>query len=247
MYVSVSTRCFSDLSFWDACRHIVDLEYDKIEIWMDAKGSHLSPEEVVGQPDTFIAKYREHTRLTPVAFSLSQDIDLESFKVLSRIAKQLRITQISLEASPLGTPFNAEIDRLKEYLRIGSQDGIRISISTKNGQLTEDPRTAAELCQATPGLGLTLDPSYYMTGPYQSVGYEPLYPYTYHVHLRDSTEKELQVRIGLGEIDYSRLISQLQRYKYQRSLSVELLPELMDPTHRAIELRKMRLLLESLL
>jgi hypothetical protein len=35
--------------------------------------------------------------------------------------------------------------------------------------------------------------------------------------------------------------------KYTRALSVEILPELVEPAARLIELRKMRLLLESLL
>jgi sugar phosphate isomerase/epimerase len=136
---------------------------------------------------------------------------------------------------------------LKEFLRIGSQDGIRISITTKSGQLTEDPRTAVELCQATPGLGLTLDPSYYICGPHREASYDQIFPYVYHMHLRDTTPEQIQVRIGLGEVDYSRIISQLNRYKYARALSVDLFPEMLPDNQRPIELRKMRLLLESLL
>ena len=247
MFVSASTRCFSDCTFWDACRQLVDLEYDKVEIWMDESGDHLKPSEVVANPEAFLARFRENTRLSPVAFCLASDVNERAFTVLSKISKQLRVTQITLEASPLGTPFNAEIDRLKGLIAIASQDGIRVSITTKTGKITEDPRTAVELCQSTPGLGLTLDPSYYMCGPHRGVSYEPLFAYTYHVHLRDSTPEQLQVRIGLGEVDYSRMVSQLERIDYKRALSVELLPELQDPAHRQIELRKMRLLLESLL
>jgi sugar phosphate isomerase/epimerase len=122
-----------------------------------------------------------------------------------------------------------------------------ISIKTKSGHLTEDPNTAIELCQAVPGLGLTLDPSYYVAGVRKAVDYDQVFPYVYHVHLRDTTPTQLQVPIGLGEIEYSRLITQLRRMKYMRALSVELLPELMEEATRPIEMRKMRLLLESLL
>ena len=69
----------------------------------------------------------------------------------------------------------------------------------------------------------------------------------YHVHLRDSSEKELQVQVGLGEIDYSRLIAQLQREGYNRALSVELIPSLTDASSRMLEMRKLRMLLDSLL
>jgi sugar phosphate isomerase/epimerase len=69
--------------------------------------------------------------------------------------------------------------------------------------------------------------------------------YVYHVHLRDSTRKELQVRVGKGDIEYGRLISQLRKVGYNRALTVHM-AELPDADHGG-ELRKMRLLLESLL
>jgi len=247
VFVAASTSCFSDVTFSEACHLLTDLEYDKIEIWLDESGNHLKPSVVTGDPEAFAALYRETTRLTPVAFCLGNDLSLDAFSKLSKLAKQMRVTQITLPASPMGTPFNSEIDRLKEFIAISSQDGIRLSITTKTGLLTADPHTAVELCQATPGLGLTLDPSYYICGPHRGVGYDQVFPYVYHVHLRDTTPDQIQVRIGLGEIDYSRLISQLNRVKYTRALSVNLYPELIEPDQRPIELRKMRLLMESLL
>ena len=247
MFVAASTSCFSDVSFTEACHLITDLEYDKIEIWLNESGDHLKPSVVAANPEAFFAEYRETTRLTPVAFCLASDVNAATFSALSKLAKQMRVTQLTIPASPLGTPFNTEIDRLKEFIRIGSQDGIRVSITTKTGQLTEDPHTAVELCQSTPGLGLTLDPSYYICGPHRGVGFDQVYPYVFHVQLRDTTPEQLQVRIGLGEIDYSRMISQLNRCKYSRALCVNLFPEMMDEIQRPIELRKMRLLLESLL
>jgi sugar phosphate isomerase/epimerase len=57
----------------------------------------------------------------------------------------------------------------------------------------------------------------------------------------------LQVPVGLGELDYARLITQLERVNFTRTLSVEIMPELMDVSGRGVELRKVRLLLESLL
>ena len=247
MFVAASTRCFRDVGFFEACHLLTDLEYDKVEIWFDEAGEHLKPSVVAADPEKFHTRYREETRLSPVAFHLGSDVDSTMFVGLSKLAKQMRITQITVPASPLGTPYNAEIDRLKALLLVASQDGIRVSIATKTGTLTEDPRTAVELCQATPGLGLTLDPSYYICGPHRNASIDQLFPYVYHVLLRDTTPEQIQVRIGLGEVDYSRLISQLNRSKYNRALSVDLFPELVDSVQRPIELRKMRLLLESLL
>ncbi|EDL58084.1 hypothetical protein PM8797T_18861 [Gimesia maris DSM 8797] len=245
VFVAASSRCFSDESFEVSCERLTDLEFDKIEIWMSEESDHLKPSEVVASPEDFYSRFREATRLTPIAFCLENDISPAGFKSLCKAAKMLRIAQITIPASPLGTPFNTEIDRLKALLEIASRDGIRLSIKTKTGQLTEDPRTATELCQSVKGLGLTLDPSYYTCGPFSNTSYDLVFPYVCHIHLRDSTADQIQVPVGLGEIDYSRLISMLERQEYHQFLSVELLPELLKDTDRALELRKLRMLLES--
>jgi sugar phosphate isomerase/epimerase len=247
VFVAASTRCFSDKSFAEACFLLDDLEYDKIELWLSEDSPQITPSQIIADPDGFCTRYREVTRLSPMAFCLEGDVKPADFAVLTRVAKQMRIAQITIPASKLGTPFNSEIDRLRGFLKIASQDGILISIKTKTGHLTEDPDTAIELCQAAPGLGLTLDPSYYVCGPHKNAAFDQVYPYVFHLHLRDSTPDQVQVPVGLGHIDYSRLVSQLERVKYTRALSVEVLPELCEPNARLIELRKMRLLLESLL
>tara|TARA_R110002111_G_scaffold262860_1_gene341918 strand:+ start:28064 stop:28855 length:792 start_codon:yes stop_codon:yes gene_type:complete len=245
VFVAASSRCFSDESFESSCERLTDLEFDKIEIWMDEGSDHLKPSEVANSPEEFVSRFREATRLTPIAFCLENDISPKNFQSLCKAAKLLRIAQITIPASPLGTPFNSEIDRLKQLLEIASRNGICLSIKTKTGQLTEDPRTATELCQSVKGLGLTLDPSYYTCGPYSSTSYDLVFPYVCHLHLRDSTRDQLQVPVGLGEIDYSRLISLLERQEYHQFLSVEILPALLGDVDRALELRKLRMLLES--
>src|SRR5262245_59520409 len=147
VFVSASTRCFSDKSLEEACFLLDDLEFDKIELWLDETQDQLKTSEVVRDPERFCIRFREATRLTPVAFCLESDIDPHSFQALTRVATQLIVAQITRPASRLGTPFNSEIDRLREFCRVASQDGIRVSIKTRVGHLTEDPDTAVELCE----------------------------------------------------------------------------------------------------
>jgi sugar phosphate isomerase/epimerase len=214
---------------------------------MDEARDHLKPSELVKDPDGFCLRFREASRLAPVAFCIDSELDPADFKVICRVAKQLKVAQITLAASKLGTPFNSEIDRLRDYLKIGSEDAIRVSIKTKTGHLTEDPNTAIELCQAAPGVGLTLDPSYFICGPHRNGNFDQVYPYVFHVHLRDTTTDSLQVPMGLGQVDYNRITSQLERVKYHGALSVEVLPELLEPEARLMELRKLHRYLDSLL
>jgi len=93
------------------------------------------------------------------------------------------------------------------------------------------------------GLGLTFDPSHYFCGPYRNKNTDKIMPYVFHVHLRDSKKDQLQVRVGQGEIEYSRLITSLQRVRYENALSIQIAP--MTDVDQRQELRKLRLLLDS--
>jgi len=69
--------------------------------------------------------------------------------------------------------------------------------------------------------------------------------YVYHVHLRDTNKKAFQVRVGQGDIEYGRIIGQLQKLKYNRALTVNIAEQ--EGVDHVGELRKLRLLLGSLL
>jgi L-ribulose-5-phosphate 3-epimerase UlaE len=65
------------------------------------------------------------------------------------------------------------------------------------------------------------------------------------VHLRDTKPDVAQVRIGQGNVEYNKLVTQLQRIGYKRALCAHMPP--LENVDQVGELRKMRLLLESLL
>ncbi len=247
VHVSATSRCLGDLDFLEACGLLADYGYTRIELWFDEESDHLKPSVVAADPEAFVTRYRAASRLTPVAFCFEQAVEPPTFLEIARLAKLMRVAQITIPSAPLGTPFNAEIERLQDLLAITSVDGIQLSIRTRIGHLTEDAHTAVELCQAVKGLGLSLDPSCYICGPHKDVAYDQVYPYVYHVFLRDTTPEAIQVQVGLGEVDYSRLISQLRRENYDRLLSVDFFPELFNDLDRRLELRTLRMLLESLL
>lgn len=248
MFVCASTRCFPEKTLEESCALLADLEFDKFEIWADDETSRLRPADIADAPEAFAAQLRDQTRLSPVSICLgSEAVTGDQFAGITKAAKLLSITQITVPASPLGTPFNAEIDRLKELVGLSRSEGVRVSLKTQSGTLTEDPRTAVELCQAVKGLGLTLDPSYYLGSPLGDQAWEMMLPHTYHVHLRDSTPADLQVQVGLGDLDYSHIISHLQRHRYTRALSVELFPDRIEADAIPLELRKLRMLLVTLL
>lgn len=249
MFIAASTGSYSDLEFDQACGQIADLGFDRLELTLatDVEIPGLTPGEIASDPEKAVLRVREASRLSLCALNITSDLDASLYPGLFKFAKLLKITQVTIPSLELGAPFNDETDRLKKLVILATQEGIRLSLKTQIGRLTEDPHTAVELCQAVKGLWLTLDPSHFACGPYRGQSYEMVYEYTSHVHLRDSTPDQLQVPVGLGEIDYSRIITQLKNFDYNRAFSVDLIPALAEKEARDLEMRRLRMLLESLL
>lgn len=249
MFVAASSRCFAHLPFEAAMRQLVDLEFSYVEIFIHEQDGPLKPSEVYANFDQTLQSVRQIHRLTPAAFSVDiqapEDQYYRQFAACCRLAKAAKVVTITVRASELGTPYNAEVERLRTMAGIATVEGVRVGLLTEAGRMTEDPATAAVLCDNVKGLGITLDPSHYHFGPKAGANYDNLFRYTYHTRLRDTSRERLQVRIGQGEVEYSRLIAQLARFQYNRALCIDIVPA--DDVDQLAELRKIRLLLESML
>ena len=250
MFVSASVGSFPSLARDEIFPILVDLEFSAVELPIHEEGqSWVTPAEVLANLEGALCTCRETKRLSVSALSVNQTMDCDSyyeqFAACCKLAKALKVVPLVVPAAELGTPFNAEIERLRELVRIASFEGCLVALKTQIGCMTEDPDTATVLCDNVKGLGLALDPSHYITGPWQGRDITKVMPYVYHVRLRDSTKSELNVRVGQGEVDYGKLLSQLAHVNYDRALTIDM-PPLDEQDHRA-ELRKLRLLLESLL
>jgi sugar phosphate isomerase/epimerase len=128
---------------------------------------------------------------------------------------------------------------------IASSEGVVVGLLTEAGRMTEKPETAVVFCDNVKGLAITLDPSHYICGPQSGANYEPVMKHTCHVRLRDTTKEQIQVRVGQGEVEYGKLVTHLNKFNYNRALCVDIAP--LAGVDQIAELRKMRLLLESLL
>ncbi len=74
----------------------------------------------------------------------------------------LRVVPITVRAAGLGTPFNEEVERLVQLVRIAALQGVKVCLLTEAGRMSHDPLTAATFCNYAKGLAITLDPSYYV-------------------------------------------------------------------------------------
>jgi sugar phosphate isomerase/epimerase len=247
--VAASTECYCRLSLIQAVDKIVDLEFTNIEIDVHESGNHLRPSQVTADLEEAIAVCRETHRANVVSYSVEIDANgdehYRQFAACCRLAKATKVVTLTVPSGELGTPFNQEVEHLQRLVAFAESEGVRVAIKSQVGRLSEDPNTVIVLCDNVPGLGVTLDPSHYICNPNGPKNFDRLLKYTYHVHLRDSTKTELQVRIGQGEVEYGRLVNMLNKVGYDRTLSVHV--GQMDGVDHMAEMRKMRLLLESLL
>ena len=249
MYVAASTGCFPELSFLDAIEALGDLEFSTVEIEMNDSTNQIPPKRVVEEFDEMLRLVRDTHRMDICGFYLKIDATGEEyyqrFEKICDLAKATKVVTLTIPSGEHGTPFNQEVEHLQRLAAIAYDRGVRIGMKSQVGCLSEDPDTVRNLCDYVPGVGLTLDPSHYLCSNNKNKNYEKLFKYVYHVHLRDSKRDQLQVRVGQGEIDYSRLIGQLLNAGYRQALSVEMTPQ--SDLDMRQELRTLRLLLDSLL
>jgi sugar phosphate isomerase/epimerase len=249
VFVAASTNCFADLSLSAALKRLTDLEYTYVEILVHESGGHIKPSEVLADRERAIQVCRQTHRMTPIAYSIDLDapepLYYQQFAACCKLAKATKVVTLTVRSAELGTPFNAEVERLRELAAIAAAEGVVVGLLTEAGRMTQDPDTAVVLCDAVKGLGITLDPSHYICGPHAGGNYEQVLKHVVHVRLRDTSKDKFQVRIGQGEVEYGRLVTQLNKFHYNRALCVDM-PAMPDVDHNA-EMRKMRLLLESLL
>lgn len=249
VFVCASTECFHQLPLREALDRLVDLEYSAVEVALFDGGNQLTPLYVATDLERSVAMCRDTNRLDLAAFDVQIDATGEEhyrrFTAICQLAKATKVVTLTVPSAELGTPFNEEVEHLRKLVAIAELHGTRVSIKSRVGRLSEDPDTVIVLCENVKGLGLTLDPTHYLCTPVKIKSTDKLMPYVFHVHLRDSTKSAPQVRIGQGELEYGKLIGQLRKMKYMRSLSVNVTE--MDGVDHSSEMRKMRLLLESLL
>ena len=249
MFVAASTDCFPGNSLPEVADIFADLEFTHMEIALREDGTSLAPSQLASEFERAVHMARRSHRLEVCSYDVHIEATgaefLEQFAAVCRLGKATKVVTLTVPSSELGTPFNEEVEQLQRMVDIADGEGVRVAIKQHVGRLSEDMDTVKVLCDNVKGLGLTLDPSHHLCGPQSNKSLDKIMPYVYHVHLRDSKKGKLQVRVGQGEIEYGKIIQQLSMVKYSHALSIQIEP--MEDTDQRAELRKLRLLLETLL
>lgn len=249
MFVAASTRCYTEMNIKDALGKLADLEFTASEIAIGKKSQISFFSDSEESIDNVAQLVRASRRIAPTSLFLDMEPDdpefMERFLFTVQIAKATKIVQITIKSSPLGTPYNAEVERLRDLARLAVHEGLILGLETERGRMSEDPDSLKSFCNSVQDLTITLDPSHFIYGYAKPKDYEPILGFTSHIRVRDTTKDKFQIQVGQGIQDYSRFVIQLEKVNYRGALCVDISrdPEL---DHDA-EMRKMRLLLESLL
>ena len=252
MYVACSTLGFSKHSLDDALRTIREMRFTKADLAIHAVGPHLTPAEVAADPGR-AAQVLKAANLPLAAIHLDTgDVTPPEarlhLRAVSRLARVSATPLLTVPGAAAGADFDAEVYRLTEWVKIAASEGVILTVETHSATITADPLGAAELCRRVPGLFLTLDPSHYQVGAHGAVNYDALFPLVRHTRLRDTgaTPEQFQVRIGQGLLEYGRLVSQLEKCRYDRALTVDYRDVADSAFPIEPEVRKLKYLLESL-
>lgn len=253
MDVACSTLCFTKEPLSEALRHIAELEFSRIDLAIAPDSPHVTPTEVVEDPGAIIERIRQGPSLSVTALTAKLDRQglepLAQLEAMAHLAKQLMAPLVVVEAAPSGTPIDQEAARLTIWERTAAEHGVVLALTTKTSSLTEDPDVCVELCQRVPGLGICLDPSHFLVGLKQGRSYDQVLPFVRHAHLRDSGRRldQIQVKVGRGEIEYGKIVNSLGRFDFKGALVVSIEDRIAVDMDVEAEVRKLRLLLESLI
>ncbi len=248
VFVAASTECWPGMELEEAIEVLIDLDFTAVEIAIHESGT-IKPSEILKDPDRAVQMLRHTHRLDISAYSLelesTGDQHYQDFEQFCRIAKTTKVVNITVPSGEHGTPFNEEVERLQKLVSIGESEGIRVSVRSQMGCLSDDPDTLMVLCNNVDGLGIALDPSVYICGNSKGKSLDKILKFVCNVLLRDSRPDAFQVSVGQGEIDYGKIVTQLERDKYDRALTVHMQP--MEGLDHRVEMRKIRRLLETLM
>ncbi len=133
----------------------------------------------------------------------------------------------------------AKIEVLRELVDYGQTRGVQVSLEN----LSESATDLARMVEAVPGLVLTLDIGHgqLLAETNTAPGIiERLGPFIGHVHVHDNrggngVKDDLHLPIGEGVIDYPGIMETLVKSGYDRTITLELEPEVLQASRETIQ------------
>jgi len=252
VFLICSTLCYARRPVAEALDRIAELEFAGVELGILRRSMHHpSLAEVIEAPLALAERFRQACPLPVRAVfaefpSANGQESCEHFRALCRFAHATGATVLTIPAAASDTPLDEEAQRLRRFAVMAAEDGLTLCVEFRSGTVTGTVEGALALCEAVPHVGITLDVGDYIAQGYDLKAGQDLYAIVQHVHLRDASRGQPSLPLGRGTVDYSRLLSYLQRKGFRRGLSIEYLDDPPQPFDVHAEVRKLKLLMETL-
>ena len=117
--------------------------------------------------------------------------------------------------------FDTSVEALRTMVMTATEKSLRCNIEPCVGSIAERPEDAIRLCEAVPGLGLTLDYAHQVQLGLGAEEIEVLHPYARHFHAKQSAPGAFQVRPDEGAVDFGRMIRKMVADGYDGTICVE--------------------------
>lgn len=251
MFISCSTLCFGTKPLEDVFASMVELQFRRYELVLDENGPHLKPSEICADFQKACNLLRSTPGLIPSAFTVyfrttDQAAIGQRMMAICKLARQCAVPVINISAGAIGSPLETEISRIRGIVNMAATEGVLVNLIMEQGTLAAVPQTVIRICMEVKDLGLCLDPSLEVVNPTMQM--EELYKYARHLHIRDTGKgiSQYQVKIGQGQVDFGKIIHNLEKCNYQRALSIDIHDQPEIPFQIEPEIRKLKFLLESM-
>lgn len=252
MMVSCTTLCMGRHSLAKVFEAFLEMDFSRYELAVYEGSLHVSPGEIIEDPNKVAAKLKSVHGLSCGAFYFCEIpadpvVEIARVKGLSKLARLMQVPVVTVLGSPKTGGRNHELGRLRELVSAGASEGVQIALATHVGTWADAPDAAAAMCEDVLGLFLTLDPSHLSEYDFSTKDSLRMLSKVVHTHMRDSTKGSLpiQVRVGRGFVEHAKLITILEKQGYNRLLSIDI-HEVPDSGFPVLpEVRKLKYLLES--
>ncbi len=195
-----------------------DAHADRLRRVMDEYGLHVSElfvmqfDEAINHPDAGVR--RATTQRYDGITTFARQAGFESVMMIPGHVHD------DLGQSPQAA-FDTAANVLRSMVRVAQDKGLRCNVEPCVGSVAHAPEGAIALCEAVPGLGLTLDYAHQVQLGLGHEAIEVLHPYARHVHAKQSAPQSFQARPDDGVIDFTRIIRKLQADRFDGTVCVE--------------------------
>ena len=250
--VAGSTFAFGDISLEDSCDILKQLGFETADVGASGWSTFTAyvPQQVVQNPDDTEGEADRIRRITEArGLAISElficdfgqainhpeaterERSRELFGKFAAIAGKAGFESVMMLPGniheDLGQSYEAAFDlsvgELSWMIETAQSNNLQLNIEPCIFSVALEPQQAANLVDAVPGLGCTVDYAHQVQLGLTNEGIEPLHDLAKHFHVKQSAEGEFEVKIDAdnGVIDFGRMMSKLKADNYNGVVTIE--------------------------